>query len=197
MRLLEYLKLMRVVQWYKNLVIFLPLVFVGQLLQGDSMERIALGFVALGLVSSANYVFNDMIDRKADRMHPEKKRRPLAAGTVRGGEAVLLFLGSLVSSLALAFALSPLFFLSVASLFALTLLYSLWLKHEVLVDMLLIGVNFVIRAIGGTFILGVSISPWLILCPFFLSLFLTTGKRKADLLLLGKEAELHRRVLKY
>jgi len=87
--------------------------------------------------------------------------------------------------------------IAVASLFVLTSLYSLYLKNEPFLDILLIGIFFVIRAVSGTFIFNATISPWLVICTFFLSLFLTTSKRKADLESLGEKAVLHKPVLKF
>jgi len=197
MRIIEYLKLVRVHQWYKNLVIFLPLFFVGELLEISMLGKICIGLIALCLISSVNYIVNDIIDIKRDRAHPEKSSRPLAAKKITIPEAVLLAIILLALSIYIAYTLSTLFLISVIFLFMLTLLYSLWLKNETILDVIIIAVNFVVRAVSGAFIIHVTISPWLIVCPFFLAIFLAVGKRDADLKFMKKDATKHKEVLKY
>lgn len=193
----NYLSLMRVYQWYKNLVIFIPIFFLGLLFDVNSLFLTVLGFLSLALVSSSNYVINDILDIRKDRIHPEKRNRPLASKKVSILEAYILSVILLVTSSYIAYLLSPYFLIAVASLFVLTSLYSLYLKNEPFLDILLIGIFFVIRAVSGTFIFNATISPWLVICTFFLSLFLTTSKRKADLESLGEKAVLHKPVLKF
>jgi 4-hydroxybenzoate polyprenyltransferase len=199
MRIIEYIKLIRPWQWYKNLVIFLALFFVGEFFQFNLLEGVILGFVALSLVSSANYVLNDVVDRKKDGAHPEKKNRPLASGKVSLIEAWLIIIVMLALGMILAYGLGMLFFISAAALFIMTLVYSLFLKNEPIADILVIAINFVIRAVSGTFIIKVFISPWLILCPFFLALFLAAGKRDADIRFIKSEnsKNKYKEVLKY
>lgn len=197
MRLTEYFKLIRVQQWYKNLLIFLPIVFVGELTQINLLWLCFLGFISLSLVSSANYIINDIIDLKKDRFHPEKKNRPIASKRVSVAEGVVLAIILLCLSILLAYKLSFYFLLCIIALLVLTFLYTVYLKNEVFMDILLISINFVIRAVAGTFIINVSISPWLILCTFFLSVFLSVGKRHADVSFLGKEGEKYKQVLKF
>ncbi|MEM4711042.1 MAG: UbiA prenyltransferase family protein [Candidatus Woesearchaeota archaeon] len=195
----EYIKLIRPWQWYKNLVIFLAIFFVGEFFHLLLLEKVLLGFIALSLISSANYVMNDIIDKKKDKMHPEKKNRPLVSGKITLIEAWIIFIIIILSGLVLAYKLGTPFFISSLGLFIVTLLYSLFLKNEPIVDILLISINFVIRAISGTFIIKVFISPWLILCPFFLALFLAAGKRDSDIRFLKNKdtMEKYKKVLKY
>jgi 4-hydroxybenzoate polyprenyltransferase len=187
----EIFKLMRIAQWYKNLVIFLPIIFAKYLLL-DGIWKTFLGFIALCLISSANYAINDIIDRKADRKNPEKKSRPVAAGKISVPSAWLLAAVLGISAFVISVFLLRAFMFSVAALFLLTLAYSLWLKHEAFADVIVISANFVIRAVSGVFITNVRLSPWLILCPFFLALFLAVGKREAEAKKLGKNAVSHR-----
>lgn len=188
MRLLDYIRLIRPQQWYKNLVIFLPIIFVGEFFKFNLLLDTLIGFFALCLVSSTNYVINDMIDRKKDTLHPEKRNRPIASGRVSVIEGVILSATLFIASLLIALKFSPAFSYSVLALFALTLMYSSIFKHEAFADVLFIGMNFVIRAVSGTFVINVSVSPWLVLCTFFLALFLAVGKRGSDLVLLGEDA---------
>jgi 4-hydroxybenzoate polyprenyltransferase len=190
------LQLLRTQQWYKNLLIFLPLVFVGLALDQQSIMLTILGFIALCLLSSTNYILHDIIDQKKDQVHPEKRERPIAAGKVSVPTAGFIAMLCATSSLILAMSLSPIFFYLELFFFALTLLYSLWLKQEIFLDIILIAVNYVIRAVAGAYILQVRVSPWLILCTFFLALFLAAGKRRADVHFLEHNAGKHKTVLK-
>src|SRR3989344_1798843 len=193
--MLTILKLLRVQQWYKNLVIFLPLLFLGKFFDFSVWQGLVLGFFSLSLVSSFGYIVNDLIDKKKDQLHPEKKERPIASGKIKSFWALLIGILVLGSGLYLAYTLSLAFFFVVLALFILSQLYSFFFKNMVFVDILAIAVNFVLRAISGTFILHVIISPWLILCTFFLSLFLSVAKRKADLHFLQEHAVKHRATL--
>lgn len=193
-----FLRLLRIEQWYKNLLVFLPLIFVKQLFS-LSFFNVLIGFIALCLVSSSGYALNDIFDARKDRMHPEKKMRPVASGKISVYSAFFISLILLAASLFISFALDSYFGFFVLLLFCITLFYSLFLKNEPFLDIIIIGVNFIIRALSGAFIIFpgeiVRISPWLILCPFFLALFLASGKRKADLILLGENASLHKNTL--
>lgn len=199
MRIIDYIKLIRPWQWYKNLVIFLAIFFVGEFFHLLLLESVILGFAALSLVSSANYVLNDIIDRKKDRAHPEKKNRPLANGKITLIEAWAIMALMLAAGMLIAYYLGILFFISASGLFIITLAYSLFLKNEPIADILIIAINFVIRAVSGAFIIKVFISPWLILCPFFLALFLVAGKRDADIRFIKDTTSIskYRKVLKH
>ena len=195
------IKLMRIRQWYKNLVIFLPLIFAKQIFHMDSFLFTFIGFFALSLMTSTNYIINDIIDRKIDRQHPEKKDRPIASGKIKVWQGILIAILLFIASIGLSLVLSLPFLGFSLLLFLSTLFYSLFFKNEPFLDIIIIAINFVIRAVSGAFVIStglkpyVTISPWLILCPFFLSLFLSSAKREGDLMFLGKKAEMHRKVL--
>ncbi|MFH1210408.1 MAG: UbiA family prenyltransferase [archaeon] len=193
----DLFRLMRVNQWYKNLVIFLPLIFVAHFFNVVELLSILLGFLALCLISSVNYIINDFVDRKKDALNPEKRDKPLVTGKVSDWQALVLLFFLMASSILLSFMLSTMFLFSVLALFLSSQLYSLFFKEEMFLDILFIAANFVIRAIAGTFIINVSISPWLVLCTFFLSIFLSVGKRKSESMLLGSNAANHRKVLAF
>ena len=192
----QVIRLLRPAQWYKNLLIFLPIIFSGNLLNLGMLLLTIAGFASLCAVSSANYIINDIIDRKKDKKHPEKKSRPLASGRIKIWQAVGILVLLLITSIGFALPLNINFFYTVAFLLGFTLLYSLLLKREPFLDIIVIGINFVVRAIAGTFIICVEVSPWLILGVFFLALFLAVSKRHADALFLGKSAQKHRNSLK-
>jgi len=198
----EILKLMRVKQWYKNLIIFLPLIFSESLFDFTYLFFTLLGFVSLSFVSSSYYIINDIVDKEKDQKHPEKKLRPIASGKIKIWQGTVLSIFLFAISITIALNLSLYFTYFVLALFILTIIYSFFLKNEPFVDILVIAINFVIRAVSGAFVFVmnnkpyVEISSWLILCPFFLALFLDIGKREADLKLLGKKAYQHKKVLK-
>lgn len=198
MGIIDFVKIARPQQWYKNLLVFLPLVFVGRLFNLQSIKLTIIAFISLCAISSANYIINDFIDLEKDKHHPEKKTRPLAAGTLKKTYAIIEAGFMLVAALWLAFKFpNKLFFMSVIALFVITQAYSIFLKKQLFADILSIGANFVIRASAGTFALDVKNSPWLILCTFFLSLYLSVGKRAAEFSFLGNEAKNHRETLLY
>ena len=196
MSLLQLIKLCRPQQWYKNFLVFLPLIFVGRLFEKELLLLSIAGFVALCFMSSTNYILNDLFDMKKDRLNSEKKSRPLASGAVKPWQALIIAVVLFAASIWIALNFSKYFTYSLLFLFVTTLWYSVVLKKEAILDILLIGVNFITRSISGTFLINVSISPWLVLCTFFLSLFLSTAKRQSELAFLGEHAQMHRSVLK-
>ncbi len=192
---MKYIQLLRPKQWYKNLLVFLPLIFSGNLTNLTAMGQSMLAFASFCALSSATYVINDYADKNKDRLHPEKWNRPIASGKIGLTGAVL----SIFLLLAIGFGISlmlPINFLYAAlGYFVLSQLYTAWLKHEAFADILTISINFVIRAVAGAFAIKVWVSPWLILGVFFLALFLMLGKRKSELWLLKESATIQRKTL--
>ena len=156
------INILRIRQWYKNIVIFLPIIFAIQFTNTSLLVSTFIGFFALCFISSANYIINDIIDRNRDRIHPEKKNRPIASGRVSIANAIILCIIMLFFGFYLGSTLSLMFIVLEISLFILTTLYSLFLKNEPFVDVLIISINFTIRAIAGTY---VTINPESILAP--------------------------------
>ena len=187
----DYVKLLRPEQFYKNLVIFLAAYFSGNLL----MLSNAAGFILLCALSSANYIINDVVDRKKDKINLEKADRPLASGKISVIQAIILALLLLAISLGGAYAINYHFFLIAASSFLLGSLYSLVLRKELFLDIIAISFNYVLRAIAGAVLIGVWISPWLVVGAFFLALFLATGKRRSEKTYLEANANKHRPLL--
>ncbi|MFH0861076.1 MAG: decaprenyl-phosphate phosphoribosyltransferase [Candidatus Altiarchaeota archaeon] len=190
----QYLKLLRVQQWYKNLVIFLALFFTNNMLNTPLLLKTVYGFISLCMVSSSYYILNDIRDRQEDRNHPEKRKRPIASGEVGVGSAVVISLTLVAASLALAYSLSTVFALFPIALFLSSMAYTLKLKDIAFVDVHMIALNFLIRAVSGAVLIGVTASPWLITTVFFMALFLGVSKRKAEYHLLGKGAVNHKSV---
>lgn len=174
---------MRPKQWTKNLLLFAGLLFTLDSRHGaGDFQRTALGFVLFSLLSSVAYLINDVGDRESDRLHPRKRRRPIAAGELSPPAAITAASVIGVAGLALSFVLSVRFGLVTSIYFALTLLYSFHFKHVVLLDVLILAAGFVLRAMAGAVLIGVGISAWLILCTLMLALFLGLSKRRAEII---------------
>jgi len=186
---------MRPKQWYKNLVIFAGILFSLNLFNINMWFEVIAAFLIFCAISGCVYLINDIIDCDRDKIHPLKKKRPIASGELSIFSAFSTALILLFAGLGCAYTLNVLFFYSTLSFFLLMLAYSLLLKNYFLVDILTISVGFVIRAVAGCLVISVIISPWLILCAFFIALFLAIGKRRHELLLMGEEAIIHRKNL--
>jgi 4-hydroxybenzoate polyprenyltransferase len=189
---LPLLRALRPVQWIKNAVVFAALVFSRQLFVPALAERTTAGFLLFCLLSSAAYLLNDLHDIEADRAHPLKRLRPLAAGQVRIGTAAATALALALVGLLGGFLLDRVFAAWAAAYMALQLAYSHGLRRFVLLDVLAISVGFVIRAAAGAALARVTASPWLIICTFLLALFLALAKRRHELVLLDAGASTHR-----
>jgi 4-hydroxybenzoate polyprenyltransferase len=197
---MPYLRLLRPSQWTKNLFVFAGLVFGRKLTDGPSIGITLLAFACLCLVSSAVYVVNDIHDREEDKLHPRKRNRPIASGTVSAGAALVLTAALLVIGLGGGWLLDRGFGLVVSAYLVLQIGYTFGFKHAVILDVIAIGLGFVLRAVAGVVVLeGVDVSPWLVLCTFTLCLFMGFSKRRCELNALAENgqraAEQHRRTL--
>ncbi|MDM7917442.1 MAG: decaprenyl-phosphate phosphoribosyltransferase [Candidatus Eisenbacteria bacterium] len=191
------LQQIRVKQWTKNLILFAGVIFSHQFLVGQEMARAAMGFVAFCLLSSAIYILNDLIDIESDRVHPRKRFRPLPSGRLPIATAWSLMLPLVLTGGTMSLLLGRNFALTAGGYLALNILYTLILKRVVMLDVLSISIGFVLRAAAGVAVLShpVELSPWLLLCTFFLALFLAVSKRRHERFLLAEQAEQHRRTL--
>ncbi len=172
-------RLCRPEQWYKNVIAFVPLFFVGSIADTGAWKASILAFIGLCLLSSAGYALNDIWDASLDRKNPEKRSRPVASGAVRPMTAAILSLVLVAAGLAtLSFSTGALVAGSI--LIGMMAIYTMLLKTEPILDVIALGTNFVLRAAVGAFAIGVTISPWLILCAFFLAMELGVGKRLAE-----------------
>jgi 4-hydroxybenzoate polyprenyltransferase len=180
-------------QWSKNLVCFAALVFADRLTVSECVLRAALGFLSFCLASSAVYVYNDIRDRDQDQVHPVKRHRPIAAGRL-GIRAALVEAVVLVSaSAALAAILQPRFGVVLASYLILSFLYSGGLKHLVILDVVTIALGFVLRVQAGIEAIAAPQSAWVLLCMFFMALFLGFGKRHGEITALNGTDGKHQR----
>ena len=183
---------MRPRQWVKNLFVLAALIFSQHLFEAAYLAKALAAIACFVAVSGAVYLLNDILDLEQDRLHPEKRERPMAAGKLTVGAALgwaALLIGAGVwaaYNLRLAFGHVILIYV------ALNLLYSWRLKDVVLIDLLIVATGFLLRALGGAVVIAVDISTWFILCTFTLTLFLTAVKRRCELVRLGGEAARHR-----
>jgi 4-hydroxybenzoate polyprenyltransferase len=192
----DLIKTMRIRQWTKNGFVFFALIFDKQLFLLEPFLRTLAGFFLFCLISSAVYLFNDVADIEADRQHPVKKHRPLASGRL----PVRLALGTgIVLSLiaiGLGYLLTPAFAAILAIYLILNVLYSIWLKHVPILDVLIVSSGFVLRVAAGVVLITVErFSPWLYMITILFSLYIGLGKRRAEMNLLAQGASAHRKVL--
>jgi decaprenyl-phosphate phosphoribosyltransferase len=180
---MRYLQLLRPGQWIKNVFLFLPLFFAGDLFNDEKLTRLVWGFFLFSLTASSIYVINDYRDREKDALHPVKQFRPLAAGTVKPFEGLLLSAVLIMLSLTGSYWLQPLFHAILVFYFALNLAYSFGLKNTAILDVFIIAIGFVLRVQAGAVLADVPLSMWLNLMVFLLALFMALGKRRDDVIL--------------
>jgi 4-hydroxybenzoate polyprenyltransferase len=181
-------------QWVKNLFVFAALIF-GQKVATPATAPALEAFAIFCALSGAVYLFNDVADREKDRRHPQKRHRPVASGRLSAGAAVAVGAVLVAGSLGLALTLSVGFWLTALAYVVLLTAYSVWLKHLVIVDVLVVAGGFVLRAVAGGVAIDVEVSGWLLICTVLIALFLALGKRRHEYLALGGEAAAHRPIL--
>ena len=182
-------------QWTKNLLVLAGVVFGGRLLEPSAVALALAAFVVFCALSGAVYLFNDIADRDADRRHPLKRERPIASGQLPVSAAAAAGITLGVAGVGAAFAVGTTFGIVAATYLASLLLYSVALKHVVIVDVLMIAGGFVLRAVGGAVAVDVPIGHWLLVCTTLLALFLALSKRRHEIVLLADGATDHRRIL--
>ena len=191
----DIIKSIRPQQWSKNLLLFAGLLFSHRLLSLVLLAKVVAAFGIFCLLSGAIYIINDLVDLKKDQQHPLKRLRPIAAGklsvSLAKKAAAILFIGSL----ALAYKLDVRFALICLGYAGMMLSYSFYLKRIAILDVIVISLGFVLRAVAGVVAIRVEVSPWLLVCTLFLSLFLVLSKRRHELMLLGSGANNHRQSL--
>lgn len=183
-----YLKLLRVEQWVKNLFVFIPLFFSGKIFETTQLFETIFSFIIFSFTASSIYIINDYSDIESDRAHPEKCRRPLASGAISVGQAKLVLVGLVISTIGLIISLSDVFGYNVlkfgaviSSYFVMNLAYTFKLKHIAIVDISIIAVGFVLRVLAGGYATGIVVSQWAIILTFVLALVLAVGKRRGEL----------------
>jgi 4-hydroxybenzoate polyprenyltransferase len=189
------IRLARPYQWLKNTLVGAALVFSQRLFDPRDVALTAIAFVAFCALSSATYVLNDIVDREADRLDPEKCDRPIAHGdlTVAQATRMAFVLGLIAVILSIALGKQ---FAGIALLYVgLQVAYSLWAKRHVVIDVIAVAMGFVLRAFAGGVAIHVEVSPWLVFITFVLALFLVLARRRHELIALGDSATAHRGAL--
>ncbi len=193
--------LLRPAQWVKNVFVFGAFVFGANRSDPQLFLHAYLlsctAFVVFCLLSGAVYAFNDLLDRKEDAQHPTKRHRPVASGEISPATAAIISVGAAVVGLGAAAFMPKGFAVTAVVYIILNLVYSLWGKRRVILDVILIAVGFVLRALAGAEAIEVEVSAWLVICTFTLCLFLGFGKRRCELAILenSEKASRHRATL--
>ena len=187
--------ILRPQHWYKNLLIFLGIIFSLNLLDAQLFFLSLQGFIIFCLASSGLYIINDLLDFKNDKIHPIKKHRPIASGDISKKSAFVLALIFLSISIIASFALHEIFFLCIVLFISSTILYSVRGKNFAFLDVFLISLNYVLRAVAGGYLLELQISNWLVVGIFFFALLLCFTKRRNELVLLKTDSTSHRKSL--
>jgi 4-hydroxybenzoate polyprenyltransferase len=186
---------MRPQQWVKNLFVLAPVVFAHRLDDSLALSRALLALAAFCAGSSAVYLLNDVRDREADGHHPLKRQRPIASGQVSATLAIGAATALVVAAVAASAALGRLPLALLLGFLLLNALYTAYLKHLVILDVMVLAVGYLLRVEAGAATVGVAVSSWLLLCTLFVALFLGFSKRRHELLLLAERAPDQRRVL--
>ena len=185
----KYLKLLRVEQWVKNLFVFVPLFFSGNIKNLDLLSKSVFAFIIFSLAASIVYILNDYNDIEADRQHPEKRRRPLASGAISKSKALTIL--GVLAVVDIALILFAQFYFNeilwkfatiIGIYFVMNLAYTFKLKHVPIIDIFIIATGFVLRVQAGGYITGIFISQWATLLTFVLALVLAIGKRRGELI---------------
>ena len=187
--------MMRPKHWVKNTFVFAPLLFSQSVLSVNLATGAAMVFISFSLMASAIYFFNDIFDIENDRQHPDKSGRPLPSGRVSIPVAVLVSIILLGMSITLSFATNIEVTRILIIYAGINVLYSVWLKHVVIIDVFCVASGFVLRILAGAIAIGVSASPWILICTLLLALFMALGKRRHELVLLEENSTSHRPVL--
>ncbi len=191
----DYLRALRPAQWTKNLIVFAPLIFAEKLHDANLFLAAAGCFLGFAFISSGSYLINDVLDRKADQLHPYKRARPVAAGKISALSAIVAASFLMPAGAFISYATRPSLLLPVLCYITIALAYSARLKRVPLLDIFAIAAGFVLRAVAGAVAVKVPVSTWFLLCTSLGALFLALEKRRHELSTLKDNAEAHRKGL--
>ncbi len=194
---IDLFKLARPIHWVKNLAVFAALIFSGLFFDQKVFIAVFQAFLALNLATSATYVFNDILDKDRDKQHPTKKNRPIAAGRIDKNLALLYSCTLAIGALVLALSIADFFTLIILLYLVMQVSYSLYLKHIAVVDIIIIASGFVLRVYAGAYIINAHLSVWFLLCVIATSLFLASGKRRAEFGATGGSGQTRKSLSKY
>ncbi|RAJ06738.1 4-hydroxybenzoate polyprenyltransferase [Chitinophaga skermanii] len=180
---MQYLKLLRPTHWAKNLFLFIPLFFAGEITHIDKIVSLIQAFISFSLIASSIYIINDYRDIEADKLHPKKSKRPLASGAVSKPAALVIFGICIALGFGIALLLKTKFAFVLGLYFVMNLAYSYGLKNISILDIIILSIGFVLRVKAGGIVAVITISEWLMLMVFLLSLFMAIAKRRDDVLI--------------
>ena len=187
------IKLLRPQQWVKNAFVLMPLFFDKKFTDMGLLGLSLVCFAVFSLAASAAYCLNDILDREADAQHPEKCKRPIASGAVSAGAGWALTLICAAAAIGLTWWLIPECLWIVPAYLVLNIIYSTWLKHINLIDVLIVALFYVMRVVAGALACGITASHWIVVMTFLLALFLVLGKRRDDVVLQAEQGKVVRR----
>lgn len=176
----DYLKLLRISHWIKNIFVFVPIMFSQHLFDWFYLSDVLLAFVAFSFTSSMVYIFNDLIDVEFDKLHPVKKYRPVASGSIKPSQAKILIVVLFVIIISLLSQLNREFIYVLSGYILINFFYSIKLKNLIIVDLFCIASGFMLRVLAGAFVADIYVSNWLILTTIFLAMFLAIMKRRSE-----------------
>ncbi|MBI2196202.1 decaprenyl-phosphate phosphoribosyltransferase [Candidatus Daviesbacteria bacterium] len=182
-------------QWIKNCAVFAALIFSGTLFDPINLLKTIEAFTLFCIFSSATYLLNDVFDIERDKLHPFKRKRPIASGLVPVPLAITLALSAIAIFLPLSYKLSPAFFFAALTYLIIQLFYSAYLKQVILIDVLVIAAGFVLRVYGGVWAIDAHLNVWFLLSVTSFALFLAIGKRRSERTLMTSQAARHRETL--
>ena len=191
--MLQFLKMIRVKEYVKNIIVFAPLFFSAELLNKSLIIDSVLSFVSFCLIASSVYILNDLADFNSDKQHPQKRFRPISSGKISKKFAVIVMLVFVLASITLSYIVNVKLLFIIAFYFGLNALYSVWLKHISLVDIFVISVGFVLRLLAGSIATGIILTDWIVLLTVLLAVFLVLGKRRQDVLVFNETQQIIRK----
>ncbi|MBS1654228.1 MAG: decaprenyl-phosphate phosphoribosyltransferase [Bacteroidetes bacterium] len=180
---MAYIKLLRPKDWAKNLFLFIPLFFAGEIANAEKIFLVLLGFISFSFIASSIYIINDYRDIEDDKKHPEKCKRPLASGAVSKTSAIIIAIALLILGFTLAWWIKEKFLFVLGIYFIINFGYSFGLKAIPILDIILLSIGFVLRVKAGSVIAFIPLSEWIIIMVFLLALFMAIGKRRDDVLI--------------
>jgi 4-hydroxybenzoate polyprenyltransferase len=194
---LRYIKLLRIHHWVKNLFIFIPIFFAGHITDLEDIYHLLGGFISFSLVASFVYIFNDLFDIEKDKLHPEKRYRPIPSGEVSKTTAIVFASLCFVVGYWIALKLAGDFLIILSGYLVINILYTVHLKKIAIVDITLISIGFLLRILAGGVLGEVPVSKWLVLLTFFLSMILALAKRRNDLIIMEETGVNSRKVVEH
>lgn len=182
-------KTVRPRQWIKNVALYAPLIFTGYLFQKGAFGLVTQAALVFVILSSTTYIFNDLIDVKADRLHPYKKKRPIASGELPVHIAIFSLITGVIVGLFWAHSLNSYFFISCLVYLGVQILYTGYLKRVAIMDVIVIAFGYLIRVYAGAFVISAHMDVWFLLTVISISLFLAVGKRRGEMTMLMSRGE--------